>query len=1014
MINNVFKLHSLKRGRRCCANIRSSNYFATNIINTSKINKSSGIKGTSSTIKCPIGSEDVSAYDPKLVEADKYTWWEDKQLFKPEFNKDGKIKDRGIFTIPSPPPNITGVLHIGHALAITLQDILIRYNKMLGKTTLFVPGFDHAGIATQSVVEKSLWKLEHRRRDSYTKEEFFRKVQDWKDVNYRQIKNQFKVMGGSYDWSKEAFTMDPIRTNTVNHAFVKLFDEGIIYRANKLVNWSTKLQTVVSNIEVDYKEIKGRTMVSVPNYDKPVEFGVLYNICYKIVGSNESIIVSTTRPETIFGDVAIAIHPNDLRYQHLHNNKFVYHPILNKKIPIILDDNIVDLEFGTGAVKITPGHDFNDYKMSQRYNLPCITILNENGTLNDKCGIEWSGLKRFDARMKVIQKLQEQKNLISQQDHDMVIPICSRSGDIIEPILKEQWYIDQSPMISEAMKAVKSSKIQIRPKQSETEYFRWLHNIEDWCISRQLWWGHQCPVYLMEFKDGKTVDTLDEKYWVAAESEEIALKKAKLRFPTETIQLKRDQDVLDTWFSSALWPLSILGWPEDTVDFKTFYPFSLLESGWDILFFWITRMIILSIKLTGQIPFKEVFCHPLVRDSEGRKMSKSLGNVIDPMDVIYGASLMNLEKKIKESNLSEVEIERANHLIGKSFPGGIVACGADALRFTLCSLVNKFNTSDINLDINKVIECRRFINKIYQAVRFLSIRKEKGIEIARDEYVETIMDKWILCQLNQYTRDLNQFINERNFSGFASGIYHLWYMICDNYIEYVKFNPGSIVVLYEVIMKALVLAHPVIPYVTEELYQRMVVAPVDGTNSILEEKYPEHSFGVCQESLELVENCDKIWSVIKEIRSMCEKYATSGRNKCYIHVKGVNNWDDDDLKLIKILEDAKTFIFYSTRNYVQDITVDFGLIPTNHVYKQIDEKVSVSMMITIEDAKGKIAQLTKKLEKVDYKLCKLNRTVQSSSYQSKVNEKVKQLNQSKINQLNLERDDILAMLSKLK
>lgn len=951
---------------------------------------------------CPIGSGGVTVYDPKLVEKDKYAWWETKQLFKPEFKKDGTIKDRGLFTIPSPPPNITGVLHIGHALAITLQDILVRYNKMLGKTTLFIPGFDHAGIATQSVVEKSLWKTEGRTRESYTRKEFVEKIQVWKDTNYRKIKSQFKVMGGSYDWSREAFTMDTIRTNAVNHAFVELFDEGLVYRANKLINWSTKLQTVVSNIEVDKREIKGCTLLEIPNYEEPIKFGVLYNIRYEVIGSKESIIVSTTRPETIFGDVAIAVHPLDGRYKHLHGGKNVKHPLLDKQIPIILDNVHVDMEFGTGAVKITPGHDFQDYALGIKHELPSITIFHEDGTLNELCGSEWSGMKRFDARKEVIKRLKQNGTLVSEVNYDTVIPICSRSGDVIEPMLKEQWFLNQSPMVPAAIRMVQDGKIKIQPKRSQTEYINWLNKIEDWCISRQLWWGHQCPVYLIKFKDNnRHLNTLDKCNWIAGETDDIAMEKAKLKYPNAEFELVRDEDVLDTWFSSALWPISILGWPQETIDLKDFYPFSILESGWDILFFWITKMILLNIKLTGQIPFKEVFCHPLVRDSEGRKMSKSLGNVIDPMDIINGVTLKQLEHKLRQSNLSKAEIDTAVQLQRSDFPNGIPACGTDALRFTLCSYVHKNNDVDINLDIGKIIEYRRFINKIYQSVQFLLKRRDRATETA--EYSMGAMDKWMVDKMSSYVMQINKSIQDRNFSGLANMIYEMWYSICDNYIEYVKYNPSSVLTLEKVIHESLLISHPVMPYVTEELYQKI---KSDGSVSlsILQEKYPEvitHDRMFEEDSVK----CEKIWLIIKCIRSLSEKYVVGkGKNHCFIHLP--DNSNNEGLK------DAKPFIVFSTRQYVKDITVTYEPVPDTHIGKQVDKEISISFPLDIEDEAESRKMLEQKLDKIEYKLTKLRRAIESRNYQMKVNDKIKEMNRDKMERLNIQKNDILTILNR--
>ncbi|GME83736.1 unnamed protein product [Ambrosiozyma monospora] len=588
---------------------------------------------------------------------------------------------------------------------------------MKGKTVLYLPGFDHAGIATQSVVEKTIWAKEKKTRHDYGREEFIKKVWEWKDVYKNRIQGQFEKLGASYDWDREAFTLDPKLSAAVTEAFVKLHKDGTIYRDLRLVNWSVKLNTALSNLEVENKTIPGKTLVSVPGYEEKVEFGVLTSFAYQVVGSDEKVVVATTRPETIFGDTAVAVHPKDSRYTHLHG-KFLKHPFLDRNIPIITDAEAVDMEFGTGAVKITPGHDNNDYNTGKRHNLEFINIFTDDGKLNNNCG-EWEGIRRFDARPLVIKKLKELGLYVGEEDNEMTLPTCSRSGDIIEPYLKPQWYVSQKKMAAAAIAVVKEGKIKIQPKSSEADYFRWLDGIHDWCISRQLWWGHRCPVYFVHI-EGENNDHNDGKYWVSGRNVEEAQAKAEKLFPNAKFTLEQDEDVLDTWFSSGLWPFSTLGWPENTPDMKTFYPMSMLETGWDILFFWVTRMILLGVKLTGDVPFKEVFCHSLVRDAQGRKMSKSLGNVIDPSDVISGISLEDLHKQLLVGNLDPREVEKAKAGQKASYPNGIPECGTDALRFALCAYTT--GGRDINLDILRVAGYRKFCNKIFQATKFVLMR----------------------------------------------------------------------------------------------------------------------------------------------------------------------------------------------------------------------------------------------------------------------------------------------------
>lgn len=629
----------------------------------------------------PLDDQFHKAYIPKVVESGWYAWWEKEGFFKPEFGPDNKVKEEGYFVIPEPPPNVTGNLHMGHALPNALQDSLIRWNRMRGLTTLWLPGCDHAGISTQSVVENMLWRRQKKTRHDLGRKDFTNLIWDWKEEYHQKINTVLKRMGGSFDWTREAFTMDENLSAAVTETFVRLHEEGIIYRANRLVNWCVKLNTALSNLEVDSKELEGRTLLDVPGYDRKVEFGVITHFQYEIEGSSEKIEVATTRPETMLGDSGVAVHPNDERYKHLIGKK-AKHPFLDRLMPIFADD-YVDPEFGTGAVKITPAHDPNDFAIGQRHNLEFINILNDNGTMNHNTG-GFEGSKRFDARYKVIEALKAKGLYVKWEHNAMKVPLCSKSKDVIEPIMKPQWWMRMRELANAAIKAVKDGEIVIRPETAEKSYFRWLENVNDWCLSRQLWWGHQAPAYFVQI-EGQHGDDSDNELWITGRTEEDAEEKAKAKFPGKKFTLRRDEDVLDTWFSSGLWPFSTLGWPKKTHDFETLYPTSVLETGWDILFFWVARMIMLGIKLTGQVPFREVYCHSLVRDSEGRKMSKSLGNVIDPLDVMEGIELQALHDKLLVGNLDPKELATATKFQKTAFPDGIPECGADALRFSLVS-----------------------------------------------------------------------------------------------------------------------------------------------------------------------------------------------------------------------------------------------------------------------------------------------------------------------------------------
>ena len=623
----------------------------------------------------------TDAYDPQAIESGRYEWWEERGYFQPEFAADGKVKSAGYFVIPIPPPNVTGSLHMGHALTNALQDTLIRWQRMKGKTTLWVPGMDHAGISTQSVVEKMLWKKEKKTRHDLGRKALVDRVWDWKHEYHANIRTALRRLGGSMDWTREAFTMDANLSAAVMETFVRLHEEGIIYRANRLVNWCVALNTSLSNLEVDSKELTGRTLLDVPGYERKVEFGVLTHFCYEIDGSKEKIEVATTRPETIVGDTGVAVHPDDKRYKHLVG-KFVRHPFVERLLPIVADAD-VDPEFGTGAVKITPAHDFNDFNRGKAHNLEFVSVMNDNGTFNANGG-PFAGMKRFDVRYKIIDALKEKGLYVKWENNPMKVPVCQKSGDVIEPILKPQWWMRMEGLAKPAIEAVRKGDIVIRPEAAEKNYYHWMTSIQDWCLSRQLWWGHQAPAYLIHL-EGEEVDDSNGDNWVTGRSEEEAVRKAEAKFPGKKFTLTRDPDVLDTWFSSGLWPFSTLGWPHKTHDLETLYPTSLLETGWDILFFWVARMIMFGIKMTGKVPFTEVYCHSLIRDSEGRKMSKSLGNVIDPLDVMEGIELKDLHAKLLTGNLADKEVATATKYQKKAFPKGIPECGADALRFALVS-----------------------------------------------------------------------------------------------------------------------------------------------------------------------------------------------------------------------------------------------------------------------------------------------------------------------------------------
>lgn len=956
----------------------------------------------------------LKAYNPANVESSWYDWWIKTGVFEPEFTADGKVKPEGVFCIPAPPPNVTGALHIGHALTIAIQDSLIRYNRMKGKIVLFLPGFDHAGIATQSVVEKQIWAKDRKTRHDYGREAFVGKVWEWKEEYHSRIKNQIQKLGASYDWSREAFTLSPELTKSVEEAFVRLHDEGVIYRASRLVNWSVKLNTAISNLEVENKDVKSRTLLSVPGYDEKVEFGVLTSFAYPVIGSDEKLIIATTRPETIFGDTAVAVHPDDDRYKHLHG-KFIQHPFLPRKIPIITDKEAVDMEFGTGAVKITPAHDQNDYNTGKRHNLEFINILTDDGLLNEECGPEWQGMKRFDARKKVIEQLKEKNLYVGQEDNEMTIPTCSRSGDIIEPLLKPQWWVSQSEMAKDAIKVVKDGQITITPKSSEAEYFHWLGNIQDWCISRQLWWGHRCPVYFINI-EGEEHDRIDGDYWVAGRSMEEAEKKAAAKYPNSKFTLEQDEDVLDTWFSSGLWPFSTLGWPEKTKDMETFYPFSMLETGWDILFFWVTRMILLGLKLTGSVPFKEVFCHSLVRDAQGRKMSKSLGNVIDPLDVITGIKLDDLHAKLLQGNLDPREVEKAKIGQKESYPNGIPQCGTDAMRFALCAYTT--GGRDINLDILRVEGYRKFCNKIYQATKFALMRLGDDYQPPATEGLsgnESLVEKWILHKLTETSKIVNEALDKRDFLTSTSSIYEFWYLICDVYIENSKYliQEGSAIekksakdTLYILLDNALKLIHPFMPFISEEMWQRLPKRSTEKAASIVKASYPVYVSEY--DDVKSANAYDLVLNITKEARSLLSEYNILKNGKVFV--------ESNHEEYFKTAEDQKDSIV-SLIKAIDEVTVvrDASEIPEGCVLQSVNPEVNVHLLVKGHvDIDAEIAKVQKKLEKAKKSKNGIEQTINSKDYETKANAQAKEANKSKLDNTVAEIEGLEATIENLK
>ena len=908
-------------------------------------------------------------YSPKNIEKKIYDSWIDNDCFKARESKSN-------YSIVLPPPNVTGTLHMGHAFQHTIIDILVRYNRMLGKSVLWQPGTDHAGIATQLVVENNLIKKGKTRHDIGRKK-LIEEIWKWKEQSGNTIISQTKRLGSSADWDRNRFTMDEGLSEAVKKVFIELYNQGIIYRGKRLVNWDIKLQTALSDLEVENKEIKSK----------------LYFIKYNIDDSSDQLIVATTRPETLFGDTAICINPEDERFRK-YIGKTACVPLVNRMIPIIGDESI-DKDFGTGCVKITPAHDFNDYKLGIKHNLDFINILNKDGTLNDIVGDEFCNRSIHDSRDDVIKALISINAYLKDEDYSTTVPIGGRSGEIIEPLLTNQWFMKMKDIVVPAIDAVKNSNIKFVPKNWEKIYFNWLDNIEDWCISRQIWWGHRIPAWYDE-----------ENNIYVGESEEYIRVKYNI---SDSITLTQDNDVLDTWFSSSLWPFSTLGWPDQTRELENFYPTSVLVTGFDIIFFWVARMIMMGMKFMDRVPFKTIYIHGLVRDSDGKKMSKSVGNVIDPIDVIDGIKQSDLiEKRI--SNLVQPQLkDKIAKRTKEEFPNGIDSFGADALRFCFCALAS--TGRDINFDLKRIEGYRNFCNKLWNASRYVLMTSENVEYLNKVDFDKlTTYEKYLLIKLDNIVTEYKRNCTTYRFDLMASSLYSfIWNEYCDWYLEISKvqihdgneYSKSFLLYTLQIILK---LCHPIIPYITEEIWSEMYKLDYTKESLLMNSKFPSQQ--KIFNDIEIEREIEIVKDIINSIRKT--------RSDLNIHPKTLLDiyCISDKENLLANIKNNKNIIHSLSKVKSINYEIDSGAIKDCITVSVRDLIIYIPIKDTV-NVDDETNRLRKKINEIESALIKVNNKLDNKNFIEKAPSNVIKENTDKQKVYQQELIDLKNLLDKL-